>query len=139
MLSIVFHVPQWGNATLLEILWTLIGLGILAVTVPNYFSIRKDLRVPAALSEKREQLAAKVIVEGHIRREMLRILKGMTIVTIGLISMWVPNEPHHATTIGGVDVITTVGFFTIGILIAVQSYLDKVGRNVVHELLEETS
>lgn len=128
-------VPAVGSANLIEILWTLIGLAGLGVVLPNLWAAINGMdvlgRTPAD-----ERAAAAVLIKGNIRRELLRVLKLLLIVLIGIVAMAQTQPPGtNKTTITGL--ILTGVLFSVGVIISLQSILDKRDSRKARAILAE--
>ncbi len=128
-------IPQWGTATLIEILWLVTG--IIMVGVAGVYALPRvygdyviTSRVPDAFTP-----SAVIIAKGRIRRELIRIAQGVIVFCIGAYACLVPSPIPGPAIISLTGVILTVGLFMLGLLTAVQSVLDRRdATNVEHNL-----
>lgn len=126
MPSHTVHIPQWGSASALEIAWTAAGGVVLVVVVPNYIQVRTTLAARVERLPAQDRDIARVIVHGYVRRELLRGLKGVVMVAIGVVGMWQPNPTPALASYTGL--VLTGGLFVLGLTVALQSMLDRSDR-----------
>ena len=112
------------NASLIEMLWTSIGLVGLLFT-------RRQLRRSSQMIEATRKFNGRnleqhrelrLIAYGHYRNAMFRLAKTCTILAIGALSMILPNTQTRITPTA---VAVTVGLFMIELLIVLPGILDE--------------
>lgn len=134
MLALIIQIPEWGNATILEISWTLIGAITLAVVTWNISGAKANLSVPLDLNDEYELAAARLIRRGYIRREIVRFFTAGLILATGVTGDIVASANHPSvTTVTGL--VTTGAFFLIGLMTTIQSIFDGHDRGDVRDLL----
>lgn len=130
----LIRIPEIGNATLLEIIWTLIGAATLAIVTWNYSGAKASLVTPIHLTDEHEIRAAEVIRRGYLRREAVRFITAGLILATGVTGCIVsPISRPSVTTVTGL--VLTVAFFIIGLLNVAQSFFDQHDRHEVRDLL----
>lgn len=138
MIAVVFRVPEWGDANLLEILWEVIGLVTFVYVSVNYRGARDHLRQPPQLrlANPHEERAAFRIRHGYLRREIVRVLIALIIIGTGLFGIFTAPL-FRPTVVTYTSLAITAAFFGLGILTVVQSFLDHQDRvNVQQDLME---
>ncbi len=134
MIGWVVRIPEWGNANILEILWTGIGLVTLLIVTWNYSGAKQDLVVPARLEDEYAREAAEMIRRGYIRREAVRFVTALLILATGVTGDVVASARHPTvTTLTGL--VTTTAFFLIGLMTTAQSFFDQRDRHDIRDLL----
>lgn len=128
-------VPAIGSATLIEILWTLIGLAGLGIVLPNLWAAINSMDV-LGHTPSDERDAASVLIKGNIRRELLRVTKLLFIVLIGVVAM-AQTQPPGTNKITITGLILTGVLFSIGGVISLQSILDKRDSKKARAILAE--
>jgi len=133
--ALLIPIPQWGTVSLIEAVWTLVGLVAVIVSGLSTPKVLVDYIVakhapPSALSDARVLLA-----RGHVRRELIRLAQGLIILGVGLFADLTPN-PFTSITLAGL--VLTTGLVSLAALVALQSTLDKIQRAQAEELLEQT-
>lgn len=136
MSVIVYRVPEWGNATLIELLWLAMGLAGIAITLPNFIrltSVKTMLEVVSLLDERRKE-AAILIFHAHIRRELLRLVQMAAVVGLGIwaVTQASVTTPTYITWTN--IIVTTIFFLVIGINVF-QSFQDALIRREVTAIL----
>ena len=129
-------IPALGSANIVEILLTLFALGGLCVVGPNIWDAAKNIELlPEILEEDRA--AARLLVQGRVRRELLRAVKLSLFVLAGVVSMATPGPtlPDRVTV---ATLFLTLIFFGVAGLIAGQSYLDRHESEQVRKLVNNT-
>jgi len=129
----LIRIPEWGSATILEIIWTLIGATTLAVVTWNFAGAKANLITPVDLEDSYERDAAGVIRRGYLRREAVRFVTALMILSTGITGDVIHSPTSRFTTITGLWL--TAAFFIIGLLNVVQSILDQRDRHEVRALL----
>lgn len=124
------------HATLIEMLWTLIGVIGMYFGVHNLSVSRADIKRLQEMNGNR--LAAhdvmRVIAYGHFRNDTFRLAKHSTITMIGLFSMLLPPAPGTSSHVTPAGATITAGFFTISILLVLASALDRKQREALEEM-----
>ncbi len=132
--STLIEVPSWGTVTLVEALWTLAGVLMVAVSlwalprvVGDYTLTR---RVPGHYS-----LARTLLARGHVRREALRLVQGIIVVTIGAYATLATPPQPGPSYISPVGIVLTAGLILLAAITAVQSILDRRQRDQAERLI----
>lgn len=130
----LIEVPSWGTVSLIEALWTLSGVLMLAVSGWAFPKVLGDYvvtrRVPGHYSDARELLA-----RGHVRREAIRIAQGVIVLGVGLFAVFtepVTPGPVVTTPLG---LVLTAGLFALALLTAAQSILDRRQRDQAERMI----
>lgn len=129
MLAVVTH---WGNASIIEMIWTAIGVVGVWYAQHNIRDARKYIVALEKLNgdklPEHEQLS--IIAFGHFRNEILRMAVFAVICMVGVLAMITPSASGsmHVSTTG---LIVTFGLFTIGVLEIIKSALDKRQRQLL--------
>lgn len=135
--SLVIRIPEWGNATLIEGVWTSIGVVGLVATILGVRRVKNDqlaFQLPRRHEELKYRKAARLVWRSHLRREALRFVQMGFITAIGVWGMTQPSLVHPA-------VITVTGLLITGFLVVVvainvvQSVLDGRVRSELTDLL----
>lgn len=74
----------------------------------------------------------RIIAYGYYRNDLFRLAKQLTIVVIGILAMIIPNT-HHTGNYNPEAVVVTLGLFTIALLLAIASMLDRRQREVLED------
>jgi hypothetical protein len=132
--ALLIPIPQWGDVSLVEAVWTLVGVAALVVSMISLPKVTVDFIVakhahPSQLSDARVLLA-----RGHVRRELIRLAQSLIILAIGIFADVTPN-PFRSVTLTGL--VLTIGLIGLASLAALQSLLDKVQRDQAEALLWE--
>ena len=127
-------VPTYANASMLEIIWTIIGVLAIIVVSYNILDVYKDVKIVNFYKLETHQKAARILVLSYFRREIIRLGEGIIVTVIGILAVITPNVTTKITTSG---LVLTSGIFIIGFSIGLQSYLDRLSRNLVKNLLRE--
>lgn len=120
------------NASLVEMLWTAIGL------VGLHFVLKQVRRTSQYIESTREfnghNLAnyreLRLIAYGRFRNSIFRLAKTLTILLVGTLSMLIPNQRTEITPTG---VAITIGLFVIELLIVVPGILDERQAQMMHD------
>lgn len=132
LVTTLITVPAVGTATVIEILWTLFGIGGLAVVTPNLWAAVHNMDVVAA-APREERPAAAIVIRGAIRRELIRVVILLLLVIVGIVAMGQGSSPMgNKTTVTGLFV--TFVFFGVSALVVAQSVLDKRDSRLVRAL-----
>lgn len=133
-------VPQYGNASLIEIIWFAVGLIALLVSsisipiVIGDYAVSKEV-VRFTTDDVIMAQARVLMARGQLRREIIRLAQAFIIFIIGVEAMLQPNPVHHAVTLTGLFV--TIGLVTLAILVVFQSGLDHLQRKHADELIRK--
>ena len=130
--STLIEIPQWHGITILEAIWTVVGL-ITVILVLCMLKIVTEgwLSTPEGTIERDASRA-------YVRREVIRLLQGLCVFGVGIyVTFWVDSPPGPAyTTIAGLIVV--IALFAIAILVALQSLWDWQARNrIIKELRQK--
>lgn len=126
------EIPQWGNATIVELAWLASGLLALLFASLRLRPLSQDFH--NARGSREHDLF--IIARGYFRRELLRIVQAVAIISIGLYAAQEPPVvPGPArTTVTGL--ILTAVLIVVSLIISVQSILDWRDREEVKSLQE---
>lgn len=127
----IIEVPQWHGATAIEIIWTATGLVTVLFVLWMLYIVTVGYReTPSETLEKEASMA-------YVRREVVRLIQGGLVLTVGLyITFWVDNPPHSFITLTGL--LATISLFLLALLVVVQSFLDWRARvKIINEMHEK--
>jgi hypothetical protein len=127
----LIEIPQWGSATLIEVIWLLSGLLAFVFTNLRLPSLWHDYRDTTEMHE--EDLC--LIARGYLRREAIRLLQSICIVSIGLYSVSQDPATPGAARVSIAGLILTAGLIMVSLLVAAQSYLDWRDREDVRRII----
>jgi phosphate/sulfate permease len=130
--TILIEIPDWGPVTIIEAVWLLAG--VFAFTFAS-LRLRPLLRDYGGAKETHEQ-DLYVIARGYIRRELVRLMQALCILSIGFYSAVTPQASPGPTRISLVGFGITVMLIVIAFLVSFQSYLDWRDREEVRRILE---
>lgn len=138
----IWHVPHWGNATLIELLWTTAGLLVTAITLAYLVQVLRAFNgvITIAVQEK-PSVAVEVLVLlawGYVRREALRFSTGLLILGVGVLASLSPT-PGGVTLVSVTGLVLTAALFGIALLVALQSVLDGRQRRRAEEILRRST
>ena len=133
----LISIPQWGDATLIELLWFLTG--VMMILISTVYSLPRvygdyvlTTRVPGAFTA-----GAVILAYGRIRREVVRIAQGFIVLTIGAWACLTPSPLPGPAVISLTGLVLTIGLFLLGLLTALQSVLDRRDATHVEDVLTE--
>jgi hypothetical protein len=118
-----------GNASLVEMIWTVIGIGGIYY---NIYNLRDALAYTKALRKMNgKTLAAvrrmRVIAYGDFRNEVFRTAISSIFIVVGIAAMISP-PPSASSRVTATSVAITLGFFGIEMLMVIASALDRQQR-----------
>jgi len=123
-----------GNATLLEIFWTLTGIGGLIVNLWALNDALADLRwqeaapMPPEDADLGERQVRDRIARGNCRDETLRSVIQAVIVVIGIVAMsTAPANPDRV--ISPLSWVYASGFLTVQALLVVKAIMGRRDRH----------
>jgi hypothetical protein len=128
----------WGSVSIVEILWTLMGI------FGMYFSWRnmQDARLYVIAIEKLDgnNLARanemRIIAFGHYRNEILRLCKFSVVISVGVAAM-IAKPADPAAPISPLSLIITIGLFALVGLMSAASALDRRQRDLLMHLTDD--
>lgn len=127
----LIEVPAWGNVTLIEALWLSSGIFAVLFTMLHIRPLYDDY-VGARLSGREELM---LVATGYLRREVIRLLQGLCLTTIGVYAAVQPSPlGRNVVTVTGL-VLTGV-LLTLAVLVTVQSVWDWRTRHHVQRLID---
>lgn len=129
---------SYGSASLPELIWTLFGLVGLRFKIPNAITAKKAISAVIALNG-RNLLGhddMMLLAKNRLRREKLRILESVTIISIGVGFMLTPSTTTVGRHFTPGQLILTCGLFVIELIDITASFYDKQTSDV---LLRERS
>lgn len=129
----LIRVPQYGTVSLLELVWTVSGVGLMVLIFVNFKDLLDEIGVRPGLRGAKERHASLVIVHSYYRREFLRLFKSFIITGIGIVADVAPNLSHYTNATG---LVVTVGLFSLSALVGLQSVLDRIDRKRVSQIIE---
>ena len=130
-----------GNATVLEIVWTLTGIVGFLICAWALNDALADLRwqeaaIPPQLPDRRsrdsnrdlaERMVRERIARGNARDESLRCLIQLIVVGIGIVAMaTAPANPERAVT--PLSFVIAAGFIAIQIILVVKAVMGRRDR-----------
>ena len=130
--ALLIPIPQWGDVSLIEAVWTLVGLVALLVTLWSLPKVTVDFIVAKHAPVSPLAEARVLLARGHVRRELIRMAQALIIVGIGVFADLTPN-PLTSITLTGL--IVTLGLVSIAGLASLQSVLDKLQRDQAERIL----
>lgn len=132
--TLLIPVPQLGNASLIEIIWFVVGVLALTFSAMSLPSVIGDLAVARAAKPSPVAEARVLLARGHVRREVIRLAQATIILAIGGYSMVQPNLVQGVTLMG---LVLTTGLVLLAALVAVQSGLDRQQRKHAEQVLAD--
>jgi hypothetical protein len=138
----IWSVPSWGNATLIELLWTTAGLLVTAITLTYLIQVLRAFNgvITIAVHEK-PSVAVEVLVLlawGYVRREALRLATGLLILSVGILASLTPT-PGGRALVSVTGLVLTAALFGIACSVALQSVLDGRQRRRAEEILRRST
>lgn len=127
------EIPQWGSATLIEVLWFASGIMAMAYCVAHVNALVDDYLLTLGLREDRPQL--RVAARGNLRREGVRFVIGGMIAGLGLYSMLQPAVVPGPARISFVGLLITTVFLGISFSTALMSWWDWHDRGTIQGLI----
>lgn len=131
-----------GNASLLEMLWTLFGLIGVVIGWSNLENSRHDIQALRDLNGHtlKAYTEMRIIAYGHYRNNLFRFSKHFVVLLIGVISMALPPTSFgHNGKVTPTGIVITVGFFIIVVLMLMASALDQRQREALEDVAIEDS
>ncbi len=132
--TLLLPVPQWGNVSLIEMVWTIVGTLALFATLWSLPKVTTDYILAKHATVGPLAEARVLIARGMIRREVIRLAQALIILMIGLYADFQPNPYTKITLVG---LVLTGGLVALAVLVAVQSYMDKLQRDAAEHVLKE--
>lgn len=138
--STYWHIPEWGNLTLIEAIWLLSGIVTILACVRHLPTLYADWRLARKLTQgDGSKKYLEVVSFSYVRREAVRLLQGSLIVGLGIYAWLQPPPPNGATIVTPVGLMVTAVIVLIGASAAVQSWWDQHTRVQILAILETTS
>lgn len=137
----VWTVPAWGDASLIELLWT--ATGLLTILVTGFYLaqvLRSFAGVVQLAAETQPAVGVQVLVVlawGYVRRELLRFTTGSLIFGVGVLAIATPS-PTGRSFVTPTGLVLTAALFLIALLTSAQSVLDGKQRRQAEKLLRVT-
>jgi hypothetical protein len=134
---VIADIAVW-HASLVEILWMMIGLTGMVIGWSNLADSRENLKALQTMNGNNiaSHRVVSVLAYGHYRNDLFRFSKHTMIALIGVISCIVPpstrTQPVTAT-----GLIVTMGLFYISIALLMASTLDRRQRESLEALANE--
>lgn len=127
----LIEIPQWGNVTLIELIWLMTGVIAMLFTGIHIKPLWTDYNT-SRLTKNRILI---VMARDYFRREILRCLEGSLITGLGCyVCALKPVAPGPAY-ISIVGLIVTIVFLLIGTFVSIQSNWDWYSRKEIQHLL----
>ena len=117
---------------MIELVWTLSGLGAVVVALATLPENIRDYR-----AAKTSNRVVQILAREYVRREVLRLVQGSLIASIGIYACWVPPPVPGPAQINVVGLILTGALIGVSLIVVVQSTLDRVASRQVRRLLNE--
>lgn len=130
--TVLIKIPAWGTVTLIEMIWTVIGVLSSIIVVADFHQASVDYKL--VISSSRNG-AMKILAWGYVRRGALRGVTCASLLTVGVYSC-IQASPNGVNYISIVGIVITVCFFFIGSVTALQAFFDYRQRKQVAEELE---
>lgn len=134
----IWTVPAWGDASLIELLWTATGLLTILVTGWALVQVLRAFAAVVRLSSEAEPaVEVRVLVLlawGYVRRELLRVTTGLLILGVGVLASLTPS-PGGRNFVTPTGLVLTAALFLIAFLTSAQSVLDAKQRRQAEKLL----
>jgi len=127
-------IPSWGDVSLIEAIWTAVGMVALFASLWSMPKVVVDFVVAKHAPSGKMAEARVMLARGHIRRECIRLAQGAIILLIGLYADFQP-QPYSKITLVGL--FLTLGVVALAALVAVQSLLDRRQRDAAERVLAE--
>jgi hypothetical protein len=129
--STLIEVPQWENATLIEVIWLVSGLFALTLTLLRLPVLLRDYRY----AQERGDGDLCVISRSYLRREIVRIAQAGAVIAIGVYAVLSPPLVPGPARISLVGLWLTGTLISISLLIGLQSFLDWRDREKVNKII----
>lgn len=129
-MTLAVNQVAWGNASLIEIIWTVVGVIGLIVTGFTLREGLKDLKVVNRI-ERRNIYKTQAIF--NLWQEEIRMIKMLIVAATGAFAMTQPPAHSTPTKIALSTLLTVIGLILIVILTVIQSLLDLRIRNLVRK------
>lgn len=129
-MTLAVNQVAWGNASLIEIIWTVVGVIGLIVTGFTLREGLKDLKVVNRI-ERRNIYKTQAIF--NLWQEEIRMIKMLIVAATGAFAMTQPPAHSTPTKIALSTLLTVIGLILIVVLTVIQSLLDLRIRNLVRK------
>lgn len=125
---------QIGNASVIEIMWTLTGLVGIYITWSNLKDSRKYVTALRRMNgtNLKAMREMRIIAFGHYRNEVLRIALFGIIIAVGVAAMITPPATSNQK-ITPVSIAITIGLLAITAILVAASFLDRRQRDLMME------
>lgn len=136
-----YQVPEWGNATLIELTWLFLGTVGFAVTLASLLFIARDrmvfYRSLGLIDGTGRREAARLLWRSHLRREAGRVFQMAIMLSIGV---WACLQPPivRPTVTTPTGLILTFALFVWASFATGQSIADSLVRRRITEILDES-
>jgi hypothetical protein len=130
----VIEIPQWGSATLIEILWLASGLMALSFSSLRIHALWVDYQLTMRLGHA----DLCIIARGYLRREVLRIVTALAITFIGVYSVLTDPLLPGPARISISGLLITASLFVISLIVSVNSVLDWHDRIRTMEIVRRS-
>jgi hypothetical protein len=133
--TLLIPIPQWGTASLIEIIWFAVGLCAFILSLVSTPKVLTDYGISKEAPDRGSVVgeARLLLARGHVRREVIRLLQSGIIMSIGAYALVQPNVFTKITVSG---LILTAGLVALAVLVALQSLLDRNQRRHAEEVLD---
>ena len=132
--TLLIPIPQWGTVSLIEGIWTLVGIVAVIVSLLSMPKVVVDYVVTKHAPRGKLADARTLLARGHVRRELIRLSQAFIILAVGLFADFQPN-PLTSITLTGLAL--TSGLVALAALVGLQSMLDRMQREQAEALLRE--
>jgi len=134
--SLLIPIPQWGTVSLIEAIWTLVGILAVLVSLLSLPKVVVDFIVAKHAPQGKLAAARVLLARGHVRRELIRLAQGIIILSVGIFADLQPNPLTSITLVG---LAVTTGLVALAALVGLQSLLDRLQREQAEALLKEAN
>jgi hypothetical protein len=133
--TLLIPVPQWGTASLIEIIWFVVGLCAFIFSMVAMPKVVTDYVLSRDAADRGSKVgkARLLLARGHVRREVIRLIQSGIIMGIGAYALVQPNLFTKITPSG---LILTIGLVALAVLVAFQSLLDRNQRRHAEDVLD---
>lgn len=134
-MTILAALEVW-HASMIEIIWTALGLVGMAFGWSNLQSSKHDVEALRVMDGQNlaQYRVMRVIAFGHFRNDLFRFAKHITITAIGALSMVIPPASPKGGAVTPTGVVVTGGLFTIVLLVIMSSVLDHRQREALLDI-----
>ena len=136
----LYEVPQWGTATLPEVIWLFSGVLALFFCAAHLPSLVRDYRAARTVKSSGAGLnqprVLRLVAWSYVRRELIRLVQAGIIAGFGIYGTVIPPAAPGPAVISILGIILTGLFLIINFSVALMSWWDFKTRSQVQTLLE---